>query len=61
VRQQIWHLASGIADALDTASGVDVQIVEAEVTITAAEGSLDELSKKAEAAGASWAAEEEDF
>jgi hypothetical protein len=60
-RQQVWHLASGIADALDTASGVDVQLVQAEVMITAAEDSLVDLSSKAEAAGASWNIEAEDF
>jgi hypothetical protein len=31
------------------------------VTITAAEGSLADLSSKAEAAGATWVIEEEDF
>jgi hypothetical protein len=60
-RQQVWHLASGIADALDTTSGVDLQLVQAEVTMTAAEGSLSDLGSKAEAAGASWVIEEEDF
>jgi hypothetical protein len=60
-RQQVWHLASGIADALDTTSGVDVQLVQAEVMLTAAEGSLAELSAMAEATGAVWAVEEEDF
>lgn len=60
-RQQVWHLASGIADALDTASGVDVQLVQAEVAITATEGSLADLASKAEAAGAFWVIEEEDF
>jgi hypothetical protein len=51
----------GIADALDTASGVDVQLVQAEVEITAQEGSLADLTAIAEAAGASLTIEEEDF
>jgi hypothetical protein len=43
------------------ATGPDVQLVDINVTITAAAGALDDIKSRADAAGATWSEEDEDF
>lgn len=59
-RERLSALLLALSDALDVI-GPDVQLVDVNVTITAAAGALDDVKSKAETAGATWREEDEDF
>src|SRR6266545_1229921 len=62
VQDRIWELFSELATVLDPAHELDVQLVEVgRLNLTAAAGVLTSLRQKAEAAGATWTEESEDF
>ncbi|MFG1685198.1 DUF499 domain-containing protein [Nonomuraea sp. NPDC049269] len=61
MRELMWKLFTELADVLDPASGVDVQVISASIDINAATGGLDSFHQKAVDASASWTEIDEDF
>ena len=57
-RDAIWGLLAALADAADP-TGPDLQLIDIDVTITAAEGSLGSVQSRAESANAKWDEEED--
>lgn len=60
-RSAVWSLLGALSDAADPVSGVDVQLMDMTITITAARGSLEEVQRKADAAEARWGEEDDLF
>ena len=60
-RRKVFNLLAQAADLLDPTSGVDVQLVELTLRLTAATNSLEDLRKKASSADAQWSEEPDDF
>lgn len=60
-REVIWALLGALSDAADPTSGVDLQLIDFELTITAAEGALESVRFKAAAADAKWEERDEDL
>jgi len=59
-RDAVWGLLAALSDAADP-TGPDLQLINIDVTITAAEGALDSVREKAESAEAKWEEEEDLF
>ena len=57
-RNAVWGLLAAISDATDP-NGPDLQLIDIDVSITAAQGSLDSLRTEAETANAKWKEEDE--
>lgn len=60
-REAIWALLGALSDAADPMSGVDLQLIDLEMTVTAAEGALEVVRRKAAAADARWEERDEDL
>jgi hypothetical protein len=60
-RTKVFNLLSQAADDLDPTSGVDVQLIDLTMRLTAADGSLDGLRQKAAAIEAQWSEEPDEF
>jgi hypothetical protein len=60
-REQLFQLASALADALDPSSGIDVQVASIRIELNAAADSLTALRQKARASEADWEDHPEDF
>jgi hypothetical protein len=60
-RKKVYNLLAQATDDLDPTSGIDVQLAELTLHLTAADGSLDPLYEKATAAEAQWLEEPDDF
>lgn len=62
IRNQIFLLLGALSDAVDPAASNDLQLISIDITINAAEGSLEDLKGRAQAVdGAKWSEQEEDF
>jgi Protein of unknown function (DUF499) len=59
-RDRISALLLALSDALDN-SGADIQLVDVQVALTAAQDDLSDVQSKAEQAGATWTEQDEDF
>jgi hypothetical protein len=60
-RKKVYNLLAQATDDLDPTSGIDVQLAELTINLTAADGSLDALHEKATAAEAQWLEEPDEF
>ncbi|MHB0947841.1 MAG: hypothetical protein ACYC4J_02125 [Gemmatimonadaceae bacterium] len=60
-RDAVFKLLGALSDKLDPTSGVDLQLVDVNITVTAAEGSLADLKERAAQAEAKWEDREEDL
>ena len=60
-RDQLWRLLMQLADTIDPAGNIDVQVASIQIELNAAVGSLSRVAEKSEAAGATWEELEEDF
>jgi hypothetical protein len=56
-REALWKLFAALSDVLDPGMQVDIQLVDLTITITAAQGSLEQVQAKAESAAAKWVEE----
>jgi Protein of unknown function (DUF499) len=59
-RERVYALLNALTDALEP-GGPDVQLVDIDITLTAAEASVPEVRQKADQAEANWVEEDEDF
>ena len=59
-RERVYALLNALTDALEP-GGPDVQLVDIDITLTAAEASVPLVREKADQADATWVEEEEDF
>jgi hypothetical protein len=60
-RDAIFLLLGALSDVMDSTSGADLQLIDASITITAAEGSVNSVKAKADAAGAKWEEADEEL
>ncbi|HEV8647826.1 MAG TPA: DUF499 domain-containing protein [Actinomycetes bacterium] len=60
-RKKVFNLLAQATDDLDPTSGIDVQLAELTLNLTAADGSLGSLHEKAAAAEAQWLEEPDEF
>jgi hypothetical protein len=60
-RDALFKLLGALSDITDPTSGADLQLIDLQISVTAAVGALDDVREKAEAADATWQDREEDL